>query len=116
MHSVKESEYLPPRLVLAKKQRSKVCPRGGNRRPSIDELIDQCVAETILRGPKNVVSGNGDLRAQGPEVLDVKLTDSRGGLSATDLKYEMLDNKGQRVNSDGVTQWLQVGRVSDNES
>ena len=101
---------------MAKKKRSRLRFRSRGRRdvrPSVDKLIDKLVAESILRRPLNVEGGMGDLAAKRSEVLHVEVSDSGTLLRAKDLKYEMFDNKGQRINSDGIAQWYQVVSISD---
>lgn len=63
------------------------------RRPSLDKLIDQRVAE-LSAGWEQSDEHPRDLIAQ--------------PITAEDLRYAMFNRKGERVNPNSVSEWYQV--------
>jgi len=90
--------------------------RWRNIGPPLSKLIYQIIVHGIRRRPSNVNRKRGNLVAQKPEILHAKMPDALVKLRATDLKYEMFNYKGERVDPDTVDRWYEAVPASDSET
>jgi hypothetical protein len=79
-------------------------------------MIDQIIVHRIGRRPSNVNGERGKLVAQKPEILHAKMPNALVKLRATDLKYEMFNYKGERVDPNSVDRWYEAIPASDTET